>query len=206
MKKTLVFIALMLITTLFISAKNFRFTVYCDYFSAADTTYKEEYGGRKFFPEAKLSFRVKGHFYLWGSGGFLPASYKWDEWSNKGVVNPDIEGKNASRKFFLSGGLGYWVGYFDKSELALKLELGACSTGTTVKITTDNTASNQNIRSEKNTEWGIGVRGNLGVTYGLLKSVFAEASIGYLYVWNKRDEEYINDGGLRLAIGLGVKF
>jgi hypothetical protein len=206
MKKMLVFIALMLITTLFISAKDFMFTVYCDYFSVADTAYKEEYGGRKFFPEAKLSFRIKGHFYLWGSGGFLPASYKWDEWSNKGVVNPDIAGKNSSQKFFLSGGLGYWVGYIDKSEMALKLELGVCSTGSTIKITTDNTTSNQNIRSEKSTDWGIGVRGNLGVTYGLLKNIFAEASIGYLYIWTKRDEEYINDGGLRLAIGLGVKF
>lgn len=206
MKKTLVFIALMLITTLFMSAKDFMFTVYCDYFSVADSAYKEEYGGRKVFPEAKLSFRIKGHFYLWGSGGFLPANYKWDEWSNKAVVNADIEGKNSSQKFFLSGGLGYWVGYIDKSELALKLELGVCTTNNTIEITTDNTTTNQNIRTEKTTEWGIGVRGNLGVTYGLLKNIFTEASIGYLYVWNKRDEEYINAGGLRLAIGLGVKF
>jgi len=206
MKKSLIFILLLILTSVFISAENFTFTVYGDYLSVADPTYKAEYGGKKLFPEAKITFRVKGNFYLWGSGGFLPASYGWEEWSNKGIVKPDIEAKNTSQKLFYAGGLGYFVGYRDPAEFSVSLEVGFCATNNTIKIKSTQITTNNVVRSEKTTESGIGVRGNLGVTYGLIKNVFAEASLGYMYVWDQRDEENYNAGGLRLAIGLGLKF
>lgn len=206
MKKSLIFILLLLLTSVFISAKNFTLTLYCDYLSIADATYEEEYGGKKIFPEAKITFRVKGNFYLWGSAGFLPASYGWEEWSNKGIVNSDIDAKNTSHKFFYAGGLGYYAGYRDPAEFSVSLEVGACATNNTIDITAKQTTTNNVVRSEEITESGIGLRGNLGVTYGLIKNVFAEASVGYMYVWDKRDDENFNAGGLRLAIGLGMKF
>ncbi len=206
MKKSLIFILLLLLTSVFISAENFTLTVYCDYLSVADPTYKEEYGGKKFFPEAKITFRVMGNFYLWGSGGFLPASYNWEEWSNKGIVNSDIDAKNASQKLFYAGGLGYYVGYRDPAEFSASLEVGFCATSNKIKITSTQTTTNSVVSSTETTESGIGLRGNLGITYGLMKNIFAEASVGYMYVWDKRDEEDFNAGGLRLAIGLGLKF
>ncbi|MCP5108866.1 MAG: hypothetical protein GY950_36115 [bacterium] len=206
MKKTLIFVSLILMTSVFISAEKFMFTIYSDYLTLADTAYKDEYGGKKFLPEAKLSFKVKGNFYLWGSVGFLPASYKWNEWSNKGFVDPDIDSKNSSQKMFFSGGLGFYAGYIAKNDMAVKLELGACATSHTVKITSDNTTTNQSLRSEKTTETGIGITANLGVTYGIFENVFTEASIGYMYVWENKKDEIINGGGLRLALGLGLKF
>lgn len=206
MKKSLIFILLLLLTSVFISAENFTLTVYCDYLSVADPTYKAEYGGKKFFPEAKITFRVKGNFYLWGSGGFLPASYGWEEWSNKGVVNADIDAKNTSQKLFYAGGLGYYVGYHDPAEFSVSLEVGFCAVNNKIEITAEQTTTNNVVRSEETTESGIGLRGNLGVSYGLVKNVFAEASLGYMYVWDKREEESFNAGGFRLAIGLGLKF
>ena len=48
--------------------------------------------------------------------------------------------------------------------------------------------------------------GNLGVTYGLMNNIYAEANIGYMYVWDKENDETVNAGGLRLALGIGLKF
>ena len=206
MKKTFIFISLILFTSVFISAKDFIVTVYCDYFFPADTGYKEEYGGKKFFPEVKIAFRIKGNIYLWGSCGLLPARNSWNEWSNKGVVEPDIEVKDTSQKLFFSGGLGYWVGYMAPSEISIKAEVGFCSTTHSIEITENNTTTNETLKREDRTESGTGIRGNLGVTYGLFKNIFAEASIGYSYLWSKVNDERINAGGLRLALGLGMKF
>ncbi len=206
MKKTFVFILLILLTSVFVFAENFMVTLYCDFLSVADTGYKEEYGGRKFFPEVQIAFRIKGNIYLWGSCGFLPARDSWNEWSNKGVVESDVEVKNTSKKIFFSGGLGYYVGYIAKNDIAIKAELGFCSTIHSIEIAANQTTTNELLRSEESKDSGIGIKGNLGVTYGILKNVFAEASIGYLYVWSKVNDEIINAGGFRLAIGLGMKF
>jgi len=206
MKKTLIFVALILVASVFASAKDFTVTLYGDYFSVADTSYKDTYGGKKFFPEVKLAYRFKGNFYLWGSCGFLPANFKWDKWSNKGVAEADLKMKNASRKLFFSAGLGYWIGYIDRGQLAIKTELGACSTYNSTEITQDNIITKNVTVTGRNNEWGLGLRGNFAITYGLFKNIFTEASIGYMYAWAKKDGDIINAGGFRLAIGLGLKF
>lgn len=206
MKKTWIFILLLLTTPALFPADNFTFTLYCDYLSLADANYQSEYGGKKFLPEAKITLRVKGNFYLWGSGGFLPAKYTWNEWSNKGIVESDIEAKNTSQKFFFSGGLGYYIGYRDPSEFSVSAEVGFSSAFNTIEITAKMKGSNSVLQGDKTTESGIGLRGNLGITYGLIKNIFAEASLGYMYIWDERDDGAFNAGGLRLALGLGMKF
>lgn len=205
MKKTLIFVALILVTSVFVSAKDFTVTLYGDYFSVADTGYKETYGGEKYFPELKITYRYKGNFYLWGGFGYLPANFKWDKWSNKGVVLADLKMKNASNKLFLSAGLGYWLGYIDQGQLAIKTELGFCSTYNAIEITENNIFTQKTTVTSESKKWGIGLRGNFGISYGLTKKMFTEASIGYMYVWAKEDKETINAGGLRLALGLGLK-
>jgi hypothetical protein len=206
MKKTLIFILLVLFTTVFISADNFRFTLYGNYFSVADKDYKKEYGGKKYFPEAKLSLRIRGNIYIWGSFGYLPASYTLDDWSNKGAVDPDVVVKHSSDKMFFGGGLGYWVGYFAPHDFSIKFEIGACGTYNTIKMAATKTTTDEVLRTDKSSEIGIGITTNLGVTYGLLKNVYSELSLGYMYVWDQRTAKVINAGGFRLSIGLGMKF
>lgn len=206
MKKTVILILLILLTSVFISAENFRFTLYGNYFAVADASYKKEYGAKKYFPEVKLSLRIKGNIYLWGSFGYLPASYTWDDWSNKGVVDPDVIVKNSSDKMFFAGGLGYWVGYFEPHDFAVKFELGACGTYNLTKMAATKVDTEEVLRTDKSSEIGYGITGNLGFTYGLLKNVYSELSLGYMYVWDQRTTKILNAGGFRLSIGLGVKF
>jgi hypothetical protein len=206
MKKTLIFVALILVTSVFVSAKDFTVTLYGDYFSVADAAYKDTYGGKKFFPEVKIAYRYKGNFYLWGSCGYLPANFKWDKWSNKGVVDADLKMKNSSNKLFFSTGLGYWIGYIDRGQIAVKMELGACSTYNPTEITEDNIITKKVTVTDRNKQWGLGLRGNFGISYGLTGTIFTEASIGYMYVWAKNNGDIINAGGFRLAMGLGLKF
>ena len=48
--------------------------------------------------------------------------------------------------------------------------------------------------------------GSLGFTYGLVKNIYSEFSISYLYATDKRDDERYNLGGLKLALGIGITF
>jgi hypothetical protein len=200
MKKTWFFVALILVTSVVISAKDFTLTLYGDYLSIADSNYKSIYGGNKFLPEVKLTFRYKGNFYLFGSWGYLPAKYKWDKWSNKGQVDADL-------KIFFSTGIGYWIGYIDRGQLAIKVEMGPCVTYNNTKIT-ETAVSTQNVTvTEQDKQWGVGLRGAFGISYGLTRNIFTEANVGYMYVWAKNtDGDYINAGGFRLAMGMGLKF
>ncbi|MDQ1350320.1 MAG: hypothetical protein QG657_621 [Acidobacteriota bacterium] len=207
MKKASILVALILVTTVVASAKDFTVTLYSDYLTVADSSYTDTYGGKKVFPEVKFTYRYKGNFYLWGSFGYLPANLKWDKWSNKGEVEADLKMKDASQKIFFSTGLGYWIGYIDRGQVAIRGEMGLCGTYNYTKIT-QKTISTQNvIVTERDKQWGIGVRGTFGVNYGLTKKLFTEANVGYMYVWAKNDEgDWVNAGGFRLAMGMGLKF
>lgn len=206
MKKTSILVALILVTSVVASAKDFTVTLYGDYLSVADSNYTDIYGGKKFFPEVKVTYRFKGNFYLWGSCGYLPANLKWDKWSNKGVVDADLRMKNASNKIFFSPGIGYWIGYIDRGQLAIRAELGICSTYNYTKITQKTISTQKVIVTNRDKQWGIGLRGNFGISYGLTKKIFTEANVGYMYSWAKYDGDYINAGGFRLAMGMGLKF
>lgn len=206
MKKTLVIMCAVILLSVGVSAKNLMFSIDGSYMSVLDTTFKDLYGGKKYFPEAKLSVKFTGNLYFWGSFGFSTSSYTWKEWSNKGVPVADRDGKSVANKFMYSGGLGYYVGYVTPGNFAIKLELGACNISNKYKDTTTRIADKQIVKQETKQENGLGFRGNFGVTYGLYKHVYSEMTIGYLYATDKVDDTTIKLGGLRLSLGIGLKF
>ena len=206
-KKILVFSLVILLFSTFMAAEqDIVITVSGTYYNAADSDFKDQFGKSKYFPEGKLALRLKGNLYIWGSAGFFSTSNSWEEWSNKGVIEADVEGKRVLDKFILCGGLGYYVGFLRKSDFSVRLELGACNITNSIETTKDNMVSGEHVSTENDKEKGLGIRGNLGVTYGLNKNFFGEASIGYMYAPDKINDSWINLGGFRLSLGLGLVF
>jgi hypothetical protein len=210
MKRVLIFILVMFLHLAFLfgAEKRFMFTINGNYISNADSNYSELYGKKKFFPEGKIAVKVKGNIYLWGSCGFFSGRYNWVEWSNKGVIEADLEGKSDSDKLVISGGIGYYVGYFEKNQISMKFETGICSIANSIKSTLNQMDTKGIIRSAETKQSGIGVRGNFGIAYGFYKNLFSEVSVGYLYAGDKvgTDAKRINLGGFRLSVGLGLTF
>jgi hypothetical protein len=192
------------------AGKKFMITVSGNYFSNADSDYKERYGEIDIFPEGKISIRLMGNLYFWGSYGFLSSSYNWQEWSHKGFAEADLEGESILDKLVISGGIGYYVGYIEKSEISIKVEAGICKITHNIASTLNQIDTNAITSSNETKESGIGIRGNLGLTYGLYKNLFSEVSIGYLYATDKvkvgDNNERIYLGGLRMSVGLGLTF
>ncbi|MCP4152216.1 MAG: hypothetical protein GY757_31040 [bacterium] len=207
MKKTLIFISIILLFSGFISAKkNFMLTVSGNYISFTDSTYKDNYGDKKYFPEGKLSIKLKGNIYLWGSYGYYSSSYNWSEWSNKGVVDSDLSGDSTSEKTIICGGVGFWAGYIARHDFSLKLEAGVCSISNKLDATVSRKSDDVMVREDKATESGLGFRINLGGTYGFSETFFAETTIGVLYAADKIDGERVKLGGFRASVGLGIRF
>ncbi len=188
------------------AAENFTIVIGGSYLSIADNQYDLKYGGKKYFPEGKLSMRFTGNLYLWGSFGFVSSKFTWKQWSNKGVAESDLQGKSVADKMILAGGLGYYVGYIAPGEFSIKLEAGLCSISDNIKDTSTRLDNSQTVGSEKSKQSGLGFRGNFGVTYGLYKNFFAELSAGYLYASDTVDDQKVNLGGLRASLGIGLKF
>lgn len=205
-KKMLIFVLIIFLFSIIVSAQSIMITVEGNYYSPGDSGFKKIYGKSKYFPEGKIALRLFGNVYIWGSCGFFSTSYNWPEWSNKGVIESDIEGENVFDKLIISGGVGYYLGFIRPNDFAIKLEVGACSITNSIDATKTMRDSGEIVSFSEREESGIGLRGNLGVSYGLLKNIFAEASVGYLYVTDKVDDKRINLGGLRLSLGLGVAF
>ncbi|MCP4216541.1 MAG: hypothetical protein GY765_17960 [bacterium] len=205
MKKALM-VLLIFCFAVILQAENLRFTLYGNYMSITEETFKNEYGGQKLFPQGKISFRIKGNFYLWGSCGYLPATRSWNEWSHKGLADPDINVDKSSNNLLLTGGIGYWVGYFNKNDMALKIEIGAGNASRTVSETATSNTSNQDVRSLEEKLSNMCYTANLGGTYGLLKNVFAEAALGFYFIPETIADKKKNTGGFTFSVGIGVKF
>ncbi len=203
-KRMLTFTAMMLWFSLFASAQNFVFTVGGNYLSPADSEFKTRFGDTKYYPEGKIALRFSGNLYLWGSCGFFSTRYNWVEWSNKGVINADIEAKDVLDKLIISGGVGYAMGFIRPHDFSVRVEVGACSITDSVETTKNDMDSEAIVSVTENKESGIGFRGNLGITYGLYKNFFAEISAGFLYATDKVNDKRVNLGGFRLALGLGI--
>jgi len=182
------------------------FTVYGNYFSIADAAYKAKYKSSAFFPEAKATLSFSGNFYLWASYGLFSANYQWTEWSNKGVIEADVAGESIIDKRIVSGGLGFFIGYLEKSQFGVRFELGACNIVNDIEDTKLMIGSNAFVSRELDKQSGTGFRINLGVTYGLTKNLFSEIAIGYLLANDKIDGNRINLGGFRTSVGLGFRF
>ncbi len=195
-----------LIFTVGVPAKSFMLSIDGSYMSIVDANFKKLYGGKKYFPEAKLSLKFSGNLYLWGSFGYVSTSYSWKEWSNKGVPLADLDGKSSADKVMISGGLGYYIGYVAPANFAIKLELGACNISNQFKDTTTRIADKQIISQTITKESGLGFKGNFSVAYGFYKNLYTEISLGYLYASDIVDDTRINLGGFRASLGLGLKF
>lgn len=207
MKRKLILMFFVFLCSVFISAQNVMLIVSGNRISIADSDYKVLYGNSKYFPEGKISFRIKGNFYLWSSLSFFKSRYNWEEWSNKGVVEADVEGKRVLDKLIISGGLGYYVGFLRKNDISIKLEAGICKITNSIESTKNIMHTNEIVSVEEQKEAGVGIRGNLGITYGLYKNnLFAEVTAGYLYATDKVEDNRIKLGGFQMSLGLGWAF
>lgn len=207
MKRVAIFVLGLVLFAMVATAEHrFMFTVNGNYLTFADDYYRDEFGKAKIFPEGKIAMRFSGNFYLWGSYGYLSTSQGWQDWSSKGVFNRDLDCKIVMDKHIISGGLGFFAGYIRPHDFSVQLELGVCKITNNVETTKNYIDSNESYFHEKRRESGIGARGNIGITYGLIKSFYAEAVCGYLYATDKIDGDRFFLGGLRLSLGIGVAF
>lgn len=206
MKRKLILILVIFLSSVFASAQNVILSVSGNRISIADSEDEALYGGTRYFPEGKIALRLKGNFYLWGSLGFFSTRYDWQEWSNKGVVAADVQGENVLDKLIISGGLGYYMGFLRKNDISIKLEVGVCRISNSIELSKSMIQTSETISVEEQKEAGIGIRGNLGVTYGIYKNLFAEVTGGYLFATDKVDDKRVKLGGFQLTMGLGLAF
>lgn len=206
MKRKLILILIVFLSSVFTSAQNVILSVSGNRISIADSEDEALYGGARYFPEGKIALRLKGNFYLWGSLGFFSTRYDWQEWSNKGVVAADVQGENILDKLIISGGLGYYMGFLRKNDISIKLEVGVCRITNSIELSKNMIRTSETISVEEQKEAGIGIRGNLGVTYGLYKNFFVEVTGGYLFATDKVDDKRVKLGGFQLTMGLGLAF
>ena len=153
-----------------------------------------------------MALKITGNIFVWGSYAAFSSGNSGLKWSHKGLEVADIEVNDTLDRAIISGGLGYYVGLIEKGEFAVKIELGACKISNTEETVSSKIAGGSVISSEERTNSGIGIRGNLGITYGLYKNLFAEIAGGYLYATTKVEDYSINLGGLRFSLGLGYRF
>lgn len=206
MKRKLILILTIFLCSVFISAQNVMLSVSGNRISIADSEDDALYGGTRYFPEGKIALRFKGNIYLWGSLGFFSSSYDWQEWSNKGVVAADVQGENVLDKLIISGGLGYYLGFLRKNDISIKFEVGVCRITNSIELSKNMIQTNETLSLEEQKEAGIGVRGNLGITYGIYKNLYAEVTGGYLFATDKVDDKRVKLGGFQLTMGLGIAF
>jgi len=206
MKRALLFVLVIsLCLPLFLTAKTkFTIAAYGTYMSVTDSSYQALYGRDKFLPEGKVTMTFRGNLYLWGGYGYLPAAHDWTEWSNKGEPEADVAGRRSTKKQIFSGGIGFYVGYIDK--LSLNLELGACHISHNIESTWTKINTNKFLSSEENRESGTGFIGNLGLSYGVYKNIYTQFVFSYAYATHTINDTKINLGGLKLSLGLGIKF
>ena len=158
----------------------------------------------KIFFEAKAAYMVQGNLYLWASHGYFPLHDSWTGWSSKNSFAKDISVERTLAKRIVSGGCGFFAGYFRKDQLAVRGEIGVCSIANAIDTTTSNLNTDALLFAATARQAGIGVRGNLAFAYGLYKNVFGELSVGYMYASKKIDDVRNNLGGFHLQLGLGI--
>lgn len=206
MKRKLILVLIIFLNSVFTSAQNVILSVSGNRISIADSEDEALYGGTRYFPEGKIALRLKGNIYLWGSLGFFSTQYDWQEWSNKGVIAADVQGENVLDKLIISGGLGYYVGFLRKDDISIKFEAGVCRITNSIELSKNMIRTKETVSVEQQKEAGLGIRGNLGITYGLYKNLFAEVTGGYLFATDKVDDKKIKLGGFQLTMGLGLAF
>jgi len=207
MKKlmVLVFALFMLANTVSAARGKAIVNLYGTTLNVAANSFTSQASRNKAFFEAKAAYVVSGNLYLWASHGYLPIRDSWQAWEKKSSFLADSQVERTVGKRVIAGGVGFYIGYFEPGEFAVRVEAGACNIANAIESTVRFIASDQFIRSASARQQGLGARGSLAVTYGLHKSIFAEAALGYMYASDKIDGVRSNLGGLHLALGVGIR-
>lgn len=207
MKKPMGLVLLLLLFSSIATAAGDRIilTLYGNCLNLAKNNYTGQASQYKVFFEAKAAVAVSGNIYLWASHGYFPLSDSWTAWDSKSSFAKDISVERTLGKRIISGGCGFFAGYFEQNQVAVRAEAGICSISNNIESTISAIDTGEFLRLESARQAGIGVRGNLAVTYGLYKNIFGELSMGYMYASDKIDNVRSNLGGLHLALGLGIQ-
>jgi hypothetical protein len=207
MKKLLclVFIGLFFSGIAFAAGGKLIFNLYGNCLDLAANSFTSQSSQYKVFFEAKAAYAVSGNLYIWASHGYFPLRDSWTGWDSKSSFAKDINVERTLAKRIISGGCGFFIGYFEQDQFAIRTEIGICGITNAIDSTISNIDTTEFIRSEASRQAGIGVRGNLAFTYGLYKNIFSEVSIGYMYATDKIDAVRSNLGGFHLALGLGIQ-
>jgi len=158
----------------------------------------------KAFLEAKAAFRVSGNLYVWASHGYFPMHDSWTGWDQKSSFDKDIRVDRTLGKRVIAGGCGFFMGYLEQSQMAVRVEAGICSISNAIDSTVRSIDTLKLVRNSEARQAGIGARGSLAFTYGLYRNVFAEASLGYMYAADTIDGVRSSLGGFHLSLGLGI--
>jgi len=206
MKKSLclVFVVLLTSGSAFAAGGKLIFNLYGNCLDLPANNFTGQASQYKIYFEAKAAFAFSGNLYLWASGGYFPLRESWAGWSSKNVFTSDINVERKLGKKIMSGGIGFFAGYLEKDQLAVRTELGICAIANNIDSTTGDTGTNEFLHAETAKQSGIGVRGNLAFTYGIYKNIFTELSLGYMYAADTIDSVRTNLGGFHLQLGLGI--
>jgi len=206
MKKSLclVFVFLLFSGVAFAAGGKLIFNLYGNCLDLPANSFTGQDSQYKVFFEAKAAYMVQGNLYVWAGHGYFPLRDSWTSWSSKNSFASDIRVKRTLAKRIISGGCGFFAGYLEKDQIAVRAEIGICSIANVIDTTVSDIETDELLRAREDRQAGIGVRGNLAFTYGLYKNIFAELSVGYMYASDKIDGVRTNLGGLHLQLGLGI--
>lgn len=206
MKKSLCLVFVVLLTSGFAFAAGGKliFNLYGNFMDLPVNNYTGQASQYKIFFEAKAAYAISGNTYLWASHGYFPLRDSWAGWNSKNSFVSDIQVERTLGKKIISGGCGFFAGYLEKDQIAVRGEIGICAIDNDIVTTTSKTDTNAFLYDETAKQAGIGVRGNLAFTYGFYKNIFGELSVGYMYASDKIDNVRTNLGGFHLQLGLGI--
>jgi len=190
-----------------VSAANGKvmLNLYGSFLSLAENSYTDQASRNKVYFETKAAARISGNFYIWASHGYFPLHDSWDDWTSKAVFAADISVERTLSKRVVAAGCGFFAGYFEQNQVAIRTEVGICSITNDIESKISDIHTGEFLHTESAGQSGIGVRANLAVTCGLYKKIFGEIEAGFMYASDKIDAVRSNLGGFHLALGLGIQ-
>ncbi len=179
-------LVVLLMGTMF-AAGNISISFTGNLLGPADKDYKDIYGSGIFLPELKLSFGFTNNLFVWGGLGIL----------NANGTTPVLEEEAKSSQTILSLGAGY-KGDFTPT-IGYKIEAGAAYF-----------SYSEESMGLKVNDNAIGFVLNLGITYKITPTFFAELLTGYLLgsdtLTVEGETTDVKLGGFKAGAGIGITF
>ena len=137
MKKlmVLVFALFLLANTVSASRGKAIVNLYGTTLSVAANSFTSQDSRYKTFFEVKAAYAVSGNLYLWASHGYFPMRDSWKAWEKKSSFLEDSNVERTVAKRVIAGGCGFFIGYFEPGEFAVRVEAGACSIDNAIEST-----------------------------------------------------------------------